>query len=82
MRLTVDISLYPMTPEYGNLILDFVQSLREKRDNLTISTNPMSTQISGDYDQIMALLSNEIKQVFGQQETAVVVLKLTNAYRE
>jgi uncharacterized protein YqgV (UPF0045/DUF77 family) len=41
-------------------------------------TNAMSTQIRGEYDEVMAVLNQEIKQTFDQCPKAVFVIKILN----
>jgi len=77
MRVAVDISLYPLQEDLIPPILDVIDRL--KRDgNLDVVTNPMSTQIRGDYDVIMDLLHTEIKASFEALPKAVFVIKILN----
>jgi uncharacterized protein YqgV (UPF0045/DUF77 family) len=43
--------------------------------------NPMSTQIYGDYDELMPYLTNEIKTSLEQQENAVLNVKIVTSDR-
>lgn len=77
MKAAVDISMYPLDPAYEIPILDFIKRLNQ-HEGLHIHTNALSTQISGDYDHIMQVLTTEIKQSFLQQGTQIMVLKILN----
>ena len=69
MKLTAELSLYPLREEYIPVIHDFIDALHEHGD-IKIVTNAMSTQICGDYDRVFALVRQELKasyQRFGKQ---------------
>ena len=77
MRISVEISKYPLDAKYGNAILDFIQRLNNHPE-IKVQTNNMSTQIFGAYDQIMDILHKEMKASFAQPETIVMVMKFVN----
>jgi uncharacterized protein YqgV (UPF0045/DUF77 family) len=66
--ISVEISLYPLTPDYKPPIRDFIARLRAN-PKLTVSSNTMSTQIQGEYDEVWDTLKREMR------------LNLTGAYR-
>lgn len=77
MQVAVDISLYPLQEDLIPPILDVIERL--KRDpELDVVTNPMSTQIRGDYDKVMTLLQAEIRTTFEQLPKAIFVMKILN----
>lgn len=75
MKTSVEISMYPLSPEYETPILDFIKRLNTY-PNLKIETNTMSTQIFGDYDDIMTALNKEMKVSLEQGEATVMVMKV------
>ncbi len=77
MRVSIEISKYPLDTNYGNAILDFIQRLNQF-SNITVKTNSMSTQIFGEYDEIMQILQKEMKISFSRPETVVLVMKFVN----
>ena len=77
MTATVEISMYPLNQDYEKPILDFIDRLNTFPD-LRIETNSMSTQIRGDYDQIMQVLTVEMKTSFQQDNTVIMVLKIVH----
>ncbi|MFA7444816.1 MAG: hypothetical protein WCY89_02635 [Flavobacteriaceae bacterium] len=79
MKVSVDISLYPIKNEYREPILDFIQEL--KNSEFTIIENSLSTQIFGDYDQVMPFLNSKIKDVFFDDSLYVFVLKIVKGDR-
>lgn len=71
--------MYPLDQSYGTPILKFVQRLRAHED-IEVKTNTMSTQLFGEYDDLMAALVREMKtSLEEEQHTAVMVLKIVNA---
>ena len=77
MRVAVDISLYPLAEEFLTPIRDVIARLNAY-DALEVTTNPMSTQIRGDYDEVMAALTAEIRETFGTVPKAVFAIRILN----
>ena len=77
MRISVEISKYPLDSDYGTSILDFIERLNKYPD-IQVITNSMSTQIFGSYDQIMEVLQKEMKTSFAKPETVIMVMKFVN----
>ena len=74
MRITAEISLYPLTEDYKQIVVDFIKTL--KKEDLRVEVNGLSTQIFGEYDDVMELVQREAKRLFKQQK-AVLVMKFT-----
>jgi uncharacterized protein YqgV (UPF0045/DUF77 family) len=79
MRITAEISLYPLTENYEQVVIDFIQRL--KRDTIRVEVNGLSTQLFGDYDEVMELLQVEAKSLFARQQ-AVLVMKIAAGDKE
>ena len=77
MQVAVDISLYPLDKDIIPPILDVIDRLRSS-PGLDVVTNPMSTQIRGDYDDVMTMLTRELKTTFEDLPKAVFVIKILN----
>lgn len=77
MNASIEISYYPLHDDYISPIKDFIYRLNQY-DEIEVITNGMSTQIFGDYDQLMSIVSNEIKKSF-ELPHSVFVLKIVNA---
>lgn len=77
MRVVVDISLYPLDQNFLAPIKDVIERLNAYTA-LEVITNPMSTQIRGEYDVVMAALALEIRVSFEQTPKAVFVIKILN----
>ena len=77
MRVAADISLYPIADDFIPPIDDVIKRL-ESHDSIEVLRNAMSTQIVGDYDDVMAVLKQELGATFEATEKAVFVIKLLN----
>ena len=77
MRIAVDISLYPLADDFLPPIKDVVERLNGN-STVEVVTNPMSTQIRGDYEEVMAVLNQEIRTTFEQCPKAVFAIKILN----
>ncbi len=77
MRVAVDISLYPIADDFIPPIRDVIERLNTHA-TIDVATNPMSTQIRGEYDDVMTVLNQEIKTTFEQCPKAVFAIKILN----
>jgi uncharacterized protein YqgV (UPF0045/DUF77 family) len=77
MKTSVEISYYPLLVEYVPPIKNFIARLNEIPE-IVVKTNGMSTQVFGEYDQVMLALTREIKKSF-ELPHSIFVLKIINA---
>lgn len=77
MKVAVDISLYPLDADFIPPIKDIIARLNE-HERLEIWTNAMSTQVVGEFDDVMDALRQEIGVTFAQLPKAVFALKILN----
>lgn len=77
MKVAVDISLYPLDADFIPPIKDVITRLN-KHSRLEIWTNAMSTQIVGEFDDVMDALREEIGSTFEQLPKAVFAIKILN----
>lgn len=77
MNISVDISYYPLNEEFIPPIKDFIGQLN-RYENLIVQTNGMSTQVFGDFDEVLNSIKTEIKKSF-EIPHSVFVLKIINA---
>lgn len=64
MKLSVEISMYPLQDGYIPKIDDFLEDINLRAvstGNIDIRTSNMSTRIFGDYDEVSSLLSQAMK---------------------
>jgi uncharacterized protein YqgV (UPF0045/DUF77 family) len=77
MKVAVDISLYPLDADFIPPIKDVIARLNE-HERLEVWTNAMSTQIVGEFDDVMDALRREIGSTFEQSPKAVFAIKILN----
>ena len=77
MRVAVDISLYPIADEFIPPIDDVIERFN-RYDTIDVTTNPMSTQLFGEYDDVMQALHREIGVTFESNERAVFAIRILN----
>lgn len=77
MQVAVDISLYPLDEDFIPPIKDVIERLRG-HDALLVDTNPMSTQLRGEFDDVMNALQAEIRTSFEQLPKAVFAIRILN----
>jgi uncharacterized protein YqgV (UPF0045/DUF77 family) len=77
MKVAVDISLYPLDADFIPPIKDVIARLNGYPE-LQVVANPMSTQIRGEYAEVMAALTTEIGTTFEQVPKAVFAIRILN----
>jgi uncharacterized protein YqgV (UPF0045/DUF77 family) len=77
MQVAVDISLYPLDENFIAPIKDIIDRLGQ-HEGIEVERNRMSTQIRGDFDTVMPILTNEIRTTFNDVPKAVFAIKILN----
>ena len=80
MRISLDISLYPLTESYVEPILTFIDQL-EANDKLIVKRNSLSTQVFGEYRDVMDCINSEMETVFNALPHSVFVMKFIGTNR-
>ena len=75
MEASVDISLYHLADEHIPTINEFVEKVQQY-PAIAAVRNDLSTQLFGDYEQIMELLKIEIRQSWEQFGKSILVVKI------
>ena len=81
MKISVDISMYPLQREFEQPITTFIERLAQEQ-RVNIVRTELSTQVYGEYDIIMGLLNDEIKAVFEEIPQSVFVIKVVGEDRK
>jgi uncharacterized protein YqgV (UPF0045/DUF77 family) len=79
MKISVELTLAPLHDDYEPAIIHFIKKLRAS--NLKVLENPLSTQVYGDYDEVMYLLTIEIKEAFELIEHGLLYMKIVKSDR-
>ena len=77
MQVAVDMSLYPLDADFIPPIKDVIERLNT-HPKIEVDTNSMSTQIRGEYDDVMAALHAEILTTFENVPKAVFTIRILN----
>jgi len=78
MRITVDISLYPLNSDYIPPIKDFIRRLRTF-EGLELVTNQLSTQLRGEFEQVTAALNACMHESMKTGQKLVFVTRYLNS---
>ncbi len=79
MNISVELTLTPLQDNFEEPIIRFIKRLRNS--GLTVLENPLSTQIYGEYDEVMQLLQTEIKTAFQLMDKGLLYLKIVKTDR-
>ena len=74
MKTSVDISLYHLADEYIPAIKEFIERV-QKYSGVSVVRNDLSTQLYGDYYQIMDLLKVELRLSWAKYGKSIFVIK-------
>ncbi len=79
MDIGVEISLYPLQAEFGEVIHEFIERLNADT-RFRVVSNSMSTQVFGPYEDVLELIRRELRTTFeglgAQGSRAVFVMKV------
>ena len=77
MQVAVDISLYPLSSDFIPPIADVIERLNAYPE-IAVVTNPMSTQLRGEFGVVMDALKAEIGTTFEAVPKAVFAIRILN----
>lgn len=79
MKISVELTFSPLQDNFEQPIIEFIKKLRAS--GLVVLENPLSTQVYGDYDKVMALLLVEIKEAMQMVERGLMYMKIVKSDR-
>jgi uncharacterized protein YqgV (UPF0045/DUF77 family) len=77
MQVMVELSLYPLLNEYIPPIQQFIDRLNSY-EALNVTTCSTSTQVTGDYTEVMTILGEEMQRIHEEVGQAIFVAKFLN----
>jgi len=77
MRITAEMSLYPLKDGPVPEIIDFIRELRAQ-DGIEIVSNQLSTQLRGEFDAVTSAINRCLRQAMKAPNTVVLVVKYLN----
>ena len=79
MKISVELTFSPLQYDYEKPIQHFIK--KQRASGLIIKENPLSTQIYGDYTQVMSLLTTEIEEALDLVEHGLMYVKIVKSDR-
>jgi uncharacterized protein YqgV (UPF0045/DUF77 family) len=80
MKLSAEITMYPLQDKYLPIIEDFIDHLKIYKD-ITLEVFPTCTVIMGNFDVVMEVVSSSIKWSANNRDKAVFVAKFLPNYK-
>lgn len=77
MQVMVELSLYPLVNEYIPPIQSFIDRLNAYTE-LNVTTCSTSTQVTGEYTDVMPILGKEMQRIHEEVGQAIFVAKFLN----
>jgi uncharacterized protein YqgV (UPF0045/DUF77 family) len=78
MRVTAEMSLYPLQGQPLDKILAFIETINGEA-RLEVVVNQLSTQVRGELHVVMSAITTAIERSFGVGGAQALVLKILNA---
>ena len=78
MRVTAEMSLYPLQGEPLETILAFIETITNE-PRLEVVVNQLSTQVRGELGVVMSTITAAVERSFGAGGAQALVLKILNA---
>lgn len=75
MKLSVEISMYPLQDGYIAKIDDFLDDLNQQSESIEIRTSNMSTRLFGEYRAVTELLNTAMQRSMQKHGKIVFVCK-------
>lgn len=79
MNISVELTLTPLQDDYEPSIITFIKNLRAS--GLTVLENPLSTQVYGEYNQVMQVLVPEMELALEAVERGLMYIKIVKSDR-
>lgn len=79
MKVSLEITMYPLTDGYKPAVRTFLSKLNSYKD-LEIVTNGMSTQVFGEFDNVMEAYTAALKPSLEEGTPVAVVSKIMNSH--
>ncbi len=78
MRVTAEMSLYPLTDDALERILRFIAQI-DASEGVEVVVNQLSTQVRGELDRVMATITRALESSFAAGGSQALVVKVLNA---
>ena len=79
MEISVELTLTPLQDNFEPPIVAYIKALRASV--CTIKESPLSTQVYGEFDTVMTLITNTTKKAFEESEHIILNMKIVKTNR-
>jgi len=79
MNISVELTLTPIQDDFEPAIINLIKNLRNS--GLTVMENPLSTQVYGDYDKVMEVVTKHVKSSFEMIDKGLLYMKIVKSDR-
>ena len=79
MKISVELTLAPLKDNYVPTIKSFIKKLRKLK--VIINETPLSTQIYGEYDEVMNMIIPTIRKTFEDEDAVMLHIKMMKGDR-
>lgn len=79
MDISVELTFSPLQNDFEDHIITFIKKLRSSK--LTVLENPLSTQVFGEYREVMEVLQQEIETAFSLMDKGLLFMKIVKSDR-
>lgn len=79
MKVTLEITMYPLTDGYKEAVKDFLRRLN-RHETIQVITNGVSTQVFGEYDDVMQAYTDSLKPSMEGETVIAVASKIINSH--
>ncbi len=79
MKISVELTFSPLQDDFEKPIIRFIKKLRAS--GLIVQENPLSTQVYGDYAEVMGVLNTEIEEALELVERGLLYMKIVKSDR-
>ena len=77
MQISIEVSVYPLSENFISPFDNFISCLK-MYDSIEVRTNNMSTQLFGEFDDIIKILKVEMEKTFKNETNSAFNLKIVN----
>ena len=79
MKISVELTLTPLKDNYVPTIKSFIKKLRKLK--VIINETPLSTQIYGEYDEVINMIIPIIRKTFEDEDAIMLQIKMMKGDR-
>jgi len=74
MEITVEVSLYPLTENFEQVVIDYIHAIK-KTQGIKVIVNGLSTQVFGEYTVVMNCMT-DVNRAFFETQRCVILMKM------